>query len=107
MTGGRVNPFGALDEVPVFETKPRSRKPVDANAVDMISIEQNFPSRKAQVPTLEPRKTRRYTTGRNRQLNFKVTTETADRFYAMADSRGLKLCELLEKALDALSKDSR
>jgi hypothetical protein len=38
-------------------------------------------------------------------LNFKATAATADRFYAMADQRGVKLCELLEQALDALERE--
>jgi hypothetical protein len=52
------------------------------------------------------RKQRRYTTGRNQQLNFKATPQTVERLYRIADERKLTLCQTLELALDALECSS-
>ena len=102
---GRVNPFANLAEPPVFTTKPRKEKPVAEEAIARIAEENNFPSRQAPKAPKEPRRKRRvYTTGRNRQFNIKVTSETLERFYKMADERHVPLCELLEEALDALER---
>lgn len=99
----RVNPFATLNDPPVFTTKAKTEKPVPTEAIDRIAADNKFPSRQAAKPPKEPRRKRRvYTTGRNRQFNFKATDKTIDRFYKMADDRKLPLCELLEKALDAL-----
>ena len=45
---------------------------------------------------------RRYRTGRNRQLNLKVTDDVMRRFYALADSQDLILGEAFEQAVTAL-----
>jgi hypothetical protein len=101
----RVNPFANLTEPPVFTTKPRKDTPVAEDAIAQIAKENNFPSRQAtKTPKEPPRKRRVYTTGRNRQFNLKVTPETVDRFYKMADDRHVPLCALLEQALDALER---
>jgi len=50
------------------------------------------------------RKQRRYTTGRNKQINIKATDETIKRLCQLADARGVPLGVLLEQALDALEK---
>ena len=50
------------------------------------------------------RERRRYTTGRNVQLNIKVRSETLDRFDALADAQGWVLGETLERAVHALEK---
>lgn len=108
MSTERIDPFADLGELPSFTTKPRTHKPVDTKAIDQIARDQNFPSRQPakEQAVPEPRKRRVYTTGRNRQINFKGTAETIERFYSMADSRGVKLCELLEQALDALDRQT-
>jgi hypothetical protein len=99
----RVNPFASLAEPPVFTTKTKPEKPVPTETIERLAEENNFPSRQAVKVPKEPRRKRRvYTTGRNRQLNMKVTAETVERFYKMADDRKVPLCELLEQALDAL-----
>ena len=45
----------------------------------------------------------RHRTGRNAQLNFKVTPETLAQFTAIADREKWLLAETLEHALDALT----
>jgi hypothetical protein len=98
----RVNSFLNLAEPPVFTTKAKTEKPVQAETMERIAEENNFPSRQAAKA---PRRKRRvYTTGRNRQFNIKATAETVERFYKMADERRVPLCELLEQALDALDR---
>jgi len=117
----RVNPFASPEVAPQFAVKPKAAKPTEH--VEHLAKEHNFPSRQA-TPAIPPviaaipspenvprgtvapsgRRRRPYKTGRNQQLNFKATPATVDRFYAMADQRGVALCELLELALDALDK---
>ena len=71
---GRVNPFGNLDEPPVFATKPKPGKPVEKESIARLAEEHNFPSRQAPKAPKEPRrKARTYRTGRNTQFNAKAT----------------------------------
>jgi len=101
----RVNSFATLAEPPVFATKPKKETHVAEEVITRIADENKFPSRQAPKPPKEPhRKRRPYTTGRNRQFNVKVTAKTEERIYRMADERHVPLCELLEKALDALER---
>lgn len=129
---GRANPFADLSD---FEPAKPSR-PVPVAAIEQIAEESGFPSRKASAakapsaktqhpPAIEAkvkpmaelapspaseqatRTRRRYTTGRNRQLNIKATDETIERFYAAADAQGVPLGALLELALEALEEKSR
>lgn len=110
----RANPFEDLSD---FEPTPAA-KPVPVAAIDEIAEQAGFPSRKpraakaaaptASAPiTVEPvRAVRRYTTGRNRQINIKATDATIERLYRLADERGVPLGALLDQALDALETSS-
>ncbi len=103
---GRVDPFADL-AMPLssFTVKPKPEKPIAEEAITRIAAENNFPSRQAPRISREPKRKRRvYTTGRNRQLNIKATSETVERFYKMADERQIPQCALLERALDALER---
>lgn len=118
----RANPFGDLGD---FTPAPAKPKP-DPAVIDQVAEAHGFPSRKpaapaaaeptrapSPVPTPTPapadpspaRKQRRYTTGRNKQVNIKATDETIQRLYRLADERQVPLGELLEQALDALERD--
>lgn len=100
----RVNPFVGLADPPVFAPKPKRDKPVANDAIDRIAEENGFPSRPSVRASREPkRKPRVHRTGRNRSLNIKVTPETADLFYKLADERKLVLGALLELALKTLN----
>ena len=102
----RANPFTDLSD---FETKPHG-KPVEAQQIDRIANEMGFPSRQvAAAPAVvkAPSPRRRYTTGRNQQLNVKATSETVERFYRLADQQGVPLGALLEQALQALEQATR
>jgi hypothetical protein len=103
---GRVNPFADLrTPISSFTVKPKTEKPVAEEAITRLAAENNFPSRQAPKITREPRRKRRpYTTGRNQQINFKLTPATVERFYKMADERKVALCVLFEEALDALER---
>lgn len=109
MSTGRVNPFADPEAVPAFDVKPRAPKQVEPEQIDQLAKEHNFPSRqapkashakpKASSPT---RRRRVHRTGRNQQFNIKASQKTIERFYTLADEKGLTLGELLEHALNAL-----
>jgi hypothetical protein len=105
----RVNAFADLAEAPpVFTPKAKAEKPVPMAAIEKIAEENNFPSRRAEKPVKEaPRKQRRYRTGRDQHVGIKATGETRQRFYAMADERGVVLGEVLKQGLDALEAVDR
>lgn len=98
----RADPFGDLTDL---APKPQA-KPVNAADITRIAEENGFPSRQPQVkPTTESvRPRRRFTTGRNQQLNIKATSATCDLFYRLVDEWGSTQGELLEDALAALVK---
>lgn len=110
----RANPFEDLSD---FEPTPAA-KPVPVAAIEEIAEQAGFPSRKPRAAkvaatkvsapiAVEPvRAVRRYTTGRNRQINIKATDATIERLYRLADERGVPLGALLDQALDALEADS-
>lgn len=99
----RANPFNDLTD---FAPKAHA-KPVEPQQIERIANELGFPSRQPVVASLAPSeapKRRRYTTGRNQQLNIKVTAQTVERFYRMADQHGVPLGELFDRALQALEE---
>jgi hypothetical protein len=115
----RANPFGDLGDFTPAQAKPKP----DLAVIDQVAEANGFPSRKPSTPTVvqatvvspsapvsadqaPARKQRRYTTGRNKQVNIKATDETIQRLYRLADDRNVPLGELLEQALDALEKAS-
>jgi len=99
----RVNAFATLKEVPVFDVKPKTEKPVAKDAVDRMAEANGFPSRQPRKVAGPPaRKPRLYRTGRNRNFSLKATNEAVERFYRAADEKGVPLGRLLEIALDAL-----
>lgn len=99
----RANPFTDLAD---FAPKTQA-KPVEPQQIERIANELGFPSRQpattAPTTTAAPRR-RRYTTGRNQQLNIKVTAQTVERFYRLADQHGVPLGELFDRALQALEE---
>lgn len=105
MSTPRVDPFGDLSD---FSTAPAATpaKPVQKDQIDRIAAENNFPSRQAMRPanTAAHKPVRRYTTGRNQQINIKATAATIERLYAIADDKHIPLGEVLELALLALER---
>jgi len=106
MSNDRIDPFADLSD---FTTKQKSELlSIEKNQIEALSKENDFPSRQA-IPSdianttgIKPR--RRYTTGRNQQINIKAKAETVSRLYRLADSNNIPLGELLERALDALER---
>lgn len=96
----RIDPFADLSD---FAPKATT-KPVEIAHIDQIAREQGFPSRKAEAP---PVTRRRYTTGRNQQLNIKAKAKTVEQFYRLADTQGVPLGEMLEIVLDTFEKATR
>ena len=103
----RVQPFGDLDDFQPRQTTKRA----DEKVLDAIAESSNFPSRAARAPAAPTpvaapvRAGRRYTTGRNRQINVKATDETIALFYSTADDLNQPLGAVLQMALEALARD--
>src|SRR5688572_14953188 len=100
----RANPF-APEALPAFAPKPKAEKPLDREAVERVSRENNFPSRQApKEKAVQKPKPRRRRTGRNQQINIKTTADTIAKIYRMADERQVSLGEILELSLAAYEK---
>jgi hypothetical protein len=102
----RVNPFGDLNDFAPAQSKEKNPKPVEKAVIDQVAADNWFPSRQASKPETKPapRQQRRYTTGRNQQINVKATSETIEQFYRIADEMNVPLGEVLARALKALDK---
>lgn len=74
------------------------------DAVRAVAEGAKFQSREP-LSTSKPRQQRRYRTGRNIQLNTKVTMSTRDGFYEISDRYNWVLGETLERALQALRRE--
>jgi len=96
----------------VSDFKPKQSAPAQkapAEAIRALAEKSDFvsrepePKRKKENPPR--REARRHLTGRNIQLALKVSQETRDRFYAIADEHGWVLGEALERATLALERE--
>ncbi|MCW2393525.1 hypothetical protein [Sphingobium sp. B11D3A] len=101
----RAPVFGDLGDF----TPRKSSARMDPKTLDQIAKENGFPSRSAREEPgdkeriqAQPRQGRRYTTGRNRQINVKATEETINLLYSVADELNQPLGAVLELALKAL-----
>lgn len=98
-----------------FEPKKQKRGGETApDTISAVSEASGFRSREPGPSVTEPaekkddpfkRTPRRYRTGRNVQLNIKVSAETIESFYAVADKEGWVLGETLERAVSALENE--
>ena len=84
--------------------KPAKAEQPAPEAVRAVAEEAKFQSREP-AKTAKPRQQRRYRTGRNIQLNTKVTLSTRDGFYEISDRYHWVLGETLERALQALKRE--
>ena len=95
----RVNSF-AKEELDEFKPKVKPAPRPSSEQINAVAEQTGFPSRQ---PVTEPvKRARRFTTGRNQQLNLKVTEDTLNRFYAIADELHLPLGEVFDRAVKAL-----
>jgi len=85
------------------QTSPKAHHP-PTEAVRAVAEGAKFQSREPGKPP-QQRQQRRYRTGRNIQLNTKVTTSTRDGFYEISDRYNWVLGETLERALQALRRE--
>ena len=101
-------PLFGEDDLDLSDFSPAAnsttRSKVQKEVIRQVATERGFSSREPTppAPTPEPARQRRYTTGRNRQLNLKVTDDALRRFYAVADKQGWVLGEAFEFAVGAL-----
>jgi hypothetical protein len=109
----RASIFDSDPDFDVSKFAPKQSKPkpeTSAEAVRAVAEGSDFRSREP-APALKKapaeKERRRYTTGRNVQLNIKVRSETLDAFYSIADAEKWVLGETLEKAVAALQKELR
>jgi hypothetical protein len=101
----RINPFANLADPPTFTTKPKKEQPVEEETIAHLAEQNNFPSRQpAKAPKEPKRKPRIHRTGRNVQFNAKMTKETIDKIYKLANDMNVPLGEVLRLALDALER---
>lgn len=111
------------DDLDVTDFKPaaapRPRNPDAVAAVRRTAEAKGFASREAAVTSQPPAipapvaaepipqeaRLRRRRTGRDKQLNLKVTEASIARFYALADGNGWVLGETFERAVSALEAE--
>jgi hypothetical protein len=97
-----LSPTNLADE---FKPKPSRREApsVDQKAIDQLSRDHDFPSRRAGQGARANK--RRNATGRNQQINIKTTADAIARFYALADRNGVPLGKVFEDGLAALERE--
>jgi hypothetical protein len=96
---------GDLDLSQFTPKKPAKAEQPPAEAVRAVAEGARFQSREPVKQAKPPRQQRRYRTGRNIQLNTKVTTSTRDGLYEISDRYNWVLGETLERALQALKRE--
>ena len=118
------------DDLSDFKPRVAPQHSVSLEVIDQIAEKEGFPSRTAQGASSPTQLTatsskeleatlsahtpqqlrgtsgsvhapRRYTTGRNQQINIKATSETIHRLQNLAIAAGVPQGELLRRALDA------
>ena len=100
----RPNLFEEDDDLDLSAFVPKPAPAVGAPSVEQVRTVTDaarFPSR--QAPTMpEPRKPRRWRTGRTAQFNCRITPEAFAAFYAIADQQNWTMGATVEHALAAL-----
>lgn len=103
---------GAADfDVAGFAAKKPKRAKKDETPPDVIRAVSEASSFRSREPARDAKKhipkraPRRHRTGRNVQLNLKVSAEVLDAFYAIADRQEWVLGETLEQAVAALQRE--
>ena len=103
----RANPL----DLSIEDFKPRTgedKHRVNPESIAQVAKDNGFLSRDASkveaAAAAAPRKQRRFTTGRNQQLNIKATADTVARFNKLADELNLPAGALLERAVQILEE---
>ncbi|BDC53202.1 hypothetical protein F183_A55170 (plasmid) [Bryobacterales bacterium F-183] len=93
-------------DVSVFKPRKSAPPAPPATAVRTVSESAQFVSREPVVAVATKQKRdRRHRTGRNEQLNIKVTAQCMQLFYDLSDNNGWVQGETLERALAALQRE--
>ena len=103
---GRASIFGdnTPAELDLSGFEPRQAAPAQPRAaIRAVSEAERFVSREA-VPEAPPRRPRRRRSRRTAQLNVKVTPETLDAFYAIAEAQDWLVAEAFEHAVAVLGE---
>ncbi len=109
MSRDRASIFDGADvDLSGFEPTP-DRKAVAKENIKSVAEASGFVSRERepipQSPNVENAVDRRRRTGRNEQLNLKVTKEAKAAFYDIADRHGMVLGDVFDRAVQALSRE--
>jgi len=102
----RPNLFEEEDDLDLSIFAPRPEAALDAPPIEQVRTvteAARFPSRQAPVAS-EPRKPRRWRTGRTAQFNCRITPEAFAAFYAIADQQNWTVGATVENALAALKE---
>jgi hypothetical protein len=105
----RPNLFEEDDDLDLSVFAPRPDAGLNAPSVEQIrtvTAAARFPSRQAPAAP-EPRKPRRWRTGRTAQFNCRITPEAFAAFYAIADQQNWTVGATVENALAALKEKLR
>lgn len=106
MAEERVNSFADIDLASEFAPTAKPKPVIPKEETDQLAEKAGFPSRQAPKTTESQEKVKprgkRYRTGRNQQLNIKVTSESIELFYKLADEINQPLGEVFDQAIKAL-----
>jgi hypothetical protein len=102
MNSDRSNPLADLSDF--MNPGPLPPRP-DADAVRAIAEANGFPDR-SPAPSLK-REQRRHRTGRNAQLNIRMTPQAVDRFCAISDRHGWIFSQTLDAMMDVFEAAER
>ena len=105
----RPNLFEEDDNLDLSAFAPRPGASLDAPPIEQVRTvteAAHFPSRQAPAAP-EPRKPRRWRTGRTAQFNCRITPEAFAAFYAIADQQNWTVGATVENALAALKEKLR
>ncbi|MFS1539760.1 MAG: hypothetical protein ACL7BU_14945 [Candidatus Phlomobacter fragariae] len=98
----RVDAFANLNK---FKPKTEPNPTANNDDIEKISRDNGFPSREPQEKKQQKRS--RFNSGeKKRQLNIKVKESSFNKFYDLAEKRGIRvLSDLFDQALAALEKE--
>jgi|APLak6261699311_1056244.scaffolds.fasta_scaffold00056_15 hypothetical protein len=103
MSEDRVNSFAAVNLADDFKPEKKPKPALPQEETDKLAESTGFPSRQPKLEKpVKPTRGKRYRTGRNQQLNLKVTSDSMERFYKLADDMNAPLGEVFDQAITAL-----
>ena len=101
MGNDRASMFDEEAELDGFAPKPKAAAEGQGTVAQIAPKKEDI-RRVAEGAGFGSREPRRHRTGRDVQLNMRVTGSDKERFYEIADQQGWVMGELMHHALDAL-----